>query len=1178
MASDDTLGVHIELDVGGANAAADQFEQKLREKIPEEKKVTVELDDDGSFAAVTRDIQQQTDVLAELAQGHRAVAAALEIENQLRAQGRELTEAERAALTDLVGLQQQQAAAVAAFREREAAQERSAQLYQEEIGVLNADREQIELLAAGRRDEAEAIEIANKLAARGVQLTEQEYGQIRELVTAKNQQRAAFAETAAAERNEQGVLERIRGPLHQYQSDLQSLINLLHKGQITQQEFNSELRNLKAPNLPGGGDHGGGFVNAIKGNFSNLGEQAAGLFPAATVAGGAFAIENTIEKVVELGSEYANLQNKLRQVTTSESDLTSTQKALTDISNETGTSVGDVVTIYQRTRNAVEELGISSSQTKDFVGNLSKLIAVSGANATEASQGLIQLSQGLGRGTLQGQDLKAVLEDVPAIGKSIAAGLGVPFAKLKEMGEQGQLTTKQVFDAIQSQSGAIDEAFGKRIPTVEQAMTKLHNTMLEIAGSITKGLGPALNQIAEKLQEVGAQLGPLVADLAQFFGKLALPQIEGFVHFLSSSAEYVHKLGDAFEQASGPAGKFFEKLALTSGFENLATLMDRTVNATHSLTDAARDSVVVFRVRAANAKKEAAEALAAAEQVKEVEEGRAELQKNLIEAVQAGDTAMIDSLQAAGLEEIKATNITKEHQKELDKLADTLDAGGTAQRKYNEYVADLLQLEAQHVLTQDQVNQYTKEYAEANDAALDPLGHISQAVADHIAALQGSKQETLEMTLYQKYLNQALKGGEKDTDDLRTTIEALAKAEADAIKTSERHNKARQQGAKDTNSLWKELFPQIEAERQLAEAENILDGWVRKGKLSKDQASEALVRYKRAHEELLNPVRAYIRGLNEEIAATKAVTDQEKEDLEIKKFLDEQAQKGIAVSREEVQLIRAKIEALREAQKIAQEGLIQLPTVPQIRDDELAKHQVALDTWKSATQDAYDQYLANAAAAGDATAAFALDVDNLKKEILDTSVASHFFTDVFKEGVDDMVKILDDFGAHFHDLIKTGEFDWKGFSDSVKSTALGFTDFVLKQLEQIFVKLALIKLIGSIAPGLGGGAFGEAADTIHLLGFAGGGRVTFGGDTGVDQNIFAARISRGERLTVETQDQVRQSERAAAEGSGAGLGAPSIFNIFDLSTLVDANNTPKGQRVIMNILRVNPDLVRALQR
>lgn len=1177
MASDDTLGVHIELDVGGANAAADQFEQKLRDKIPDEKKVTVELDDGGSFAAVTRDIQQQTDVLAELAQGHRAVAAALEIENQLRARGRELTEAERAALTELVGLQQEQAAAVTAFREREAAQERSAQLYQEEIAAINADREQIELLAAGRRDEAEAIDIANRLAARGVQLTQQEYGQIHELVAARNQQRAAVAEAAAAERAETGVLERIRGPMHQYQSDLQALNALLHKGQITQQEFNSELRNLKAPNLGGAGG-GGGFVNAIKGNFSNLGEQAAGLFPAATVAGGAFAIENTIEKVVELGSEYANLQNKLRQVTTSESDLTSTQKALTDISNETGTSVGDVVTIYQRTRNAVSELGISSSQTKDFVGNLSKLIAVSGANATEASQGLIQLSQGLGRGTLQGQDLKAVLEDVPAIGKSIAAGLGVPFAKLKEMGEQGQLTTKQVFDAIQSQSGAIDEAFGKRIPTVEQAMTKLHNTMLEIAGSITKGLGPALNDIAEKLQQVGAQLGPLVADLAQFFGKLALPQIEGFVHFLSSSAEYVHKLGDAFEAAGGPAGKFFEKLALTSGFENLATLMDRTVNATHSLTDAARDSVVVFRVRAANAKKEAAEALAAAQAVKDVEEGRAEAEKRLVEAVQSGDTAMIDSLQAYVLEQIKSTDITKEHQKELDKLADTLDAGGTAQRKYNEYVADLIQLEAQGKLTQEQVNQYTKEYAEANDAALDPLGHISQAVADHIAALQGSKQETLEMTLYQKYLNQALKGGEKDTDDLRTTIEALAKAEADAIKTSEKHNKARQQGAKDTNALWKELFPQIEAERELAEAERILDGWVRKGRLSKDQASEALVRYKRAHEELLNPVRAYIRGLNDEIAATKAVTDKEKEDLEIKRFLDEQAQKGIAVTREEVQLLRAKIEQLREAKKVQEEGLIQLPTVPAIGDDELAKHSVALSTWKAATQDAYDQYLANAAAAGDATAAFALDVDNLKKEILDTSVASHFMTDVFKEAVTDMTTIVDDFGAHFHEMLKSGEFDWKGFGDSVKDTALGFTDFVLKQLEQIFVKLALIKLIGSIAPGLGGGAFGEAADTIHLLGFAGGGRVTFGGDTGVDRNIFAARVSRGERLTIETQDQVRQSERAAAAASGGGGGSPSIFNIFDPSTLVDANNTPKGQRVIMNVLRVNPDLVRALQR
>lgn len=1227
--------ITIEIDPANAIRGAEAAGAALA-KLPNKKTIAVEVDT-GAFSSVVRDLQAQTAALAATAGGRKDLAAIIQTENQLRARGVELTDQQRAALAALLGEQERQQQAVAVTQQQEAAQLRANEAYAAAVTGLQQELAALEAVASGRGRDVESMEIENRLRQQGAQLTAGERAGITQLVEAKNRQRAAAEQMQQVERSEVAVLERLRGPLHQYQNDLQALISLLRKGEISQAEFNAEAGRAKGAfqNASKGGGGGGG----IGGIGSSLLQGAQAALPVASVAGAVIGAEQGVEAIIRLGSEYANLQNKLRQVTSSESELISTQKQLFDISNATGTSISDVVSIYQRTKNAVSELGISSSQTRGFVENLSKIIATSGANSTEAGQALIQLSQGLGRGTLQGQDLKAVLEDVPAIGKSIAAGLGVPFAKLKELGEQGKLTTKQIFDAIQSQGGAIDDAFGKRIPTVDQAMTKLHNTFLQFAGEVTKGLGPALNEIVEVFAQIGPQIGPVIAQVVQFAAHAAAPGIMGLAHFIASSAEAFVHMKDALQSVNPAFGKFVE-FASSSNIGTWGTLLDRTVNATHSLNDAVRDGVVIFRARQNQAEKAAKAEVEAQAHVVAMEKTRITIAETLIDTIKAGGQVSQQTLDNFVAGEGQAAEATKAHQQVLDKLAETLDAGGKAQRDFNVYVAELLELQKEGRITGEQVTKATREYAAANDAALDPVGNLSQKVADHIAALQGNAQATLQQTLFQKYLNQALQAGATDTDDLRGTIEALSTAEADAIKAHERAAKAATAGANAYKALINELFPTIQAEKDLATAQRFLESWVRKGKLSVDEAAEALGRYRQKHEDLLDPVRGFIRTIDDEIAATYALTQAQKDQLDIDKFVDEQRLKGIHVFQIEIDNIKKKqaaLEAARRAQDfskgpggevtgdIGDEVFAAHSAVrerfaarEQASMTELAKAKLDLiavtkdynaavaegiegndvlsksflgmaaavahakkavaDAAKAeqeAAKAAAEALLQAKAAAGDFGAATTLALENLKATILNVGpLVDTAFTDAFTGAEDIVSSFASNTGDALVEWAKTGKLSFHNVVDGLREGFHSLTETITKDIGKILLRMLEIKLLGAVL----GGAFGTASAGIPLLGFATGGDFDVDGEGGTDRNVVMFRASRGEHVSIRTPEQHASGAGGGGGGQPIVVGGPVIINRVNPQESVDAFDTPYGRKVHLNMIRQNPDAISRLQR
>ena len=194
-------------------------------------------------------------------------------------------------------------------------------------------------------------------------------------------------------------------------------------------------------------------------------------------------------EVLRLADSYTNLLNRLRSTGLEAGNLSGVYQALLKVSNDTRSSVEGSIELYSRLAISSKELGVSQSQLIDFTKSLNQAITLSGASAQEAQAGLMQLSQGIASGSLRGDELRSVLEQLPAVADVIAKSLGVTRGELRKMGEAGKITARSILTAFQEAREELDQRFGKTVPTVSQSFQVLRNNVINFIGSIDTTTG-----------------------------------------------------------------------------------------------------------------------------------------------------------------------------------------------------------------------------------------------------------------------------------------------------------------------------------------------------------------------------------------------------------------------------------------------------------------------------------------------------------------------------------------------------------------------------------------------------------------------------------------------------------------------------------------------------------------
>lgn len=186
---------------------------------------------------------------------------------------------------------------------------------------------------------------------------------------------------------------------------------------------------------------------------------------------------------------------------------------LAKLASETGLSFDRTADSFLRFARNKDAIGATRQEMLELTETVQKLGIVSGASSGEAASGLLQLSQALASGRLNGDELRSIMENMPALAKAIADGLGITVGQLRSMGEAGQLTSDKVFKAILSALPKAREEFKNLPDTVERATQRMADSWDRLKAKLGERLDSSsfIQSIINASNQAIAALEKLVA-------------------------------------------------------------------------------------------------------------------------------------------------------------------------------------------------------------------------------------------------------------------------------------------------------------------------------------------------------------------------------------------------------------------------------------------------------------------------------------------------------------------------------------------------------------------------------------------------------------------------------------------------------------------------------------------
>ena len=273
-------------------------------------------------------------------------------------------------------------------------------------------------------------------------------------------------------------LEQLRGQLNgliQLQNDLNAAmesadISEINAAYVTLSQNVSNTERYIRDNV----DEQGRFNQAIQQGTN----QADDLMNTIKGAVAAYVSIQSVGNVLNISDEIVQTSSRLNMM----NDGLQTTEELTNMvyasaQNARGSfqEMADVVARFGN--NAGDAFG-SSEEVVAFAELIQKQMTIAGASTAEASNAMLQLSQGLGSGVLRGDELNSIFEQAPNLIQNIADYLGVPIGEIREMASEGELTADIVKAAIFAATDEINANFEAMPMTWGQVWQSFQNTAL----------------------------------------------------------------------------------------------------------------------------------------------------------------------------------------------------------------------------------------------------------------------------------------------------------------------------------------------------------------------------------------------------------------------------------------------------------------------------------------------------------------------------------------------------------------------------------------------------------------------------------------------------------------------------------------------------------------------------
>ena len=365
------------------------------------------------------------------------------------------------------------------------------------------------------------------------------------------------------------VYEETRTPMEQFKAKLAEVNQLLNLGAIDVETYERKVEQLNSEL-----EQTDGKASAAAGGLGKIGSVLAG-----------FASLSFAKSMLDTADAMQSINAQVRQVVSSESEYLAVQRQLLDVANNTRASLESTANLYVSTSRALKDYGYTQQEILTFTEATNNAMAIGGVQAQQQAAALMQLSQALGSGVLQGDEFKSIAEAAPILLDTIAEYMGKSRAEIKKLGSEGQLTADVIFKAISGASEKFGEQAAKMPMTMGQALTVFSNNwqsmvskLLNDSGAMS-GIAAVIKLIADNLNlvvpivagfavAVAAAVAPTlalnVALLANPFGIVAVA-IGAVIGLISQFGDEIDVFGDGWSNLSDVIQAVWQVITETIG-------------------------------------------------------------------------------------------------------------------------------------------------------------------------------------------------------------------------------------------------------------------------------------------------------------------------------------------------------------------------------------------------------------------------------------------------------------------------------------------------------------------------------------------------------------------------------------------------------------------------------------
>ena len=213
-------------------------------------------------------------------------------------------------------------------------------------------------------------------------------------------------------------------------------------------------------------------------------------------------------ELIRLADTWTELKSRVDLAAGSMEGGEAVMMRLADMARRTYSSLEETAESWLSNSTALKEMGYSTKQQLDLTETLNNALVISAAKGDRAASVMNAWSKAMALGKLSGDNLNTIIQSGGRLAEALAASMGVSTNQLRALGQQGKITTKEMY-GVTSQLEQLQKEAESMPATVGDAITQLKNSLLLYVGG------------ADQASQTSAKLAESILLLARNFNDVA---------------------------------------------------------------------------------------------------------------------------------------------------------------------------------------------------------------------------------------------------------------------------------------------------------------------------------------------------------------------------------------------------------------------------------------------------------------------------------------------------------------------------------------------------------------------------------------------------------------------------------------------------------------------------------